>query len=328
MGIDRKERYVSTTLKETKALNGKEIRNLRIVKQLGKLYAVFTVRTALPAPKKIVKAIAFDPNHKNLAYGVTTDQQSIEIKSPSWLKKIDHRLDELIAKRDRCKRQSQKVTTGANTGEITNSYWISSRRWTKFNNMIESLRRKRRDQTKTFLFTIAHALYKQYDLVAIGDYTPDGTGKTKAMRRSMNNQSLIGRFKEVLSWVSLKSGKHFHEFNEKGTTRTCHSCDHVVEGGLSPEIRHWVCPSCATYHIRDENSAKNGLIRVLRNLNLEYLVPCSGLASEKRWAWRALPSGVSVTLRGQCCNTVAAPRNSNEDVVVLDQSLLSNFAQL
>ena len=321
-GIDQKQRYVSTLLEETKPLKGKEIRNLRIVKQLGKFYAVFTVRLSLPAPKKVTKAIALDPNHKNLAYGVTTDQQSIEISSPSWLKKTDRRLDELIAKRDRCKRKSQKRITA------NNSYWTPSRRWKKFNEMIENLRRKRHDQTKTFLFTVAQALYKQYDLVAIGDYAPDGTGETKAMRRSMNNQSLIGRFKEVLSWVSLKSGKQFHEFDEKGTTRTCHSCGYVVEGGLSPEIRHWDCPGCYSYHIRDENAAKNGLIRVLRDLNIENLVPCSGLASQERWAWRALPSGVVATLRGQCRNTVAASRNSNDDVIVVDQNLSIKFAQL
>lgn len=327
-GIDKNQRYVFLTLEGTNALKDKEIRNLRIVKQLGKFYAVFTVRINLPIPKNITKAIALDPNHKNLAYGVTTDQQSIEIASPSWLKIIDKRLDELIAKRDRCQKKSQKIITTSGSGKINNSYWIPSRRWKKFNNLIESLRRKRRDQTKTFLFTLAQTLFKKFDLVAIGDYTPDGTGGNKAMRRSMNNQSLIGRFKEVLSWVALKSGKEYLEFDEKGTTRTCHSCGYIVEEGLSPNIRSWKCPSCSLSHIRDENAAKNGLKRVLRDLNLEYLVPCSGLAAEKRWAWRALPSGVVTTLRGQCCSIVAASRNSNEDMIVLDQNLLNNFAQL
>jgi len=326
MGADRQKRKISLTLENKKSLKNKEIRNLRIVKQLGIFYAVFTVRLTLPKQKKVGKVIALDPNHKNLAYGVSTDQQSIEIASPSWLKKTDRRLDELIAKRDRCKRKSQQVETANSSGKIIHTYWKPSRKWKKLNNLVEGLRRKRRDQTKTFLYTIAHALFKQYDLVAIGDYTPDGAGITKAMRRSVNNQSLIGRFKEILSWVSLKSGKQFYEFDEKGTTRTCHSCHYVVEGGLSPEIRHWECPSCNSYHIRDENAAQNGLKKVLRDFNLKKIVPCSGLASQKRWAWRALPSGVFITLRGQCGNTVAAPRNSNENMVVLDQNLSTKFA--
>ena len=330
MGIDRKQRYLSLTLESTRALNNKEIRNLRIVKQLGEFYAVFTVGIKLPEQKKVTKAIALDPNHKNLAYGVDSDEQAIEIAAPSWLKIKDRRIDELSAKRDQCRRKSQKIYITNSSGEVTDHfYWVPSRRWKRLNNLVENLRRKRRDQTKTFLFTIAQALFKQYDLVAIGDYTPNGTGKTKAMRRSMNNQSLIGRFKEVLSWVSLKSGKRFHEFSEKGTTRTCHSCGYVVEGGLSPELRHWECPGCESHHIRDENAAQNGLKRVLRDFNLENLVPCSGLAfPKKRWAWCVLPSGVVATLRGQCCDTVAAPRNSNEDMVVLDQNSSNRFAQL
>jgi putative transposase len=326
MGMDRKERYLSLALESIQALKRKEIRNLRVVKQLGVFYAVFTVRAALPEQKKVAKAIALDPNHKNLAYGVGSDQQAIEIAAPSWLKKIDRRLDELIAKRDKCKLKSQKIFLPIEGG--SHFYWQSSRKWKKLNHLVEKLRRKRRDQTKTFLFTIAQKLFKHYDLVAIGDYAPNGTGETKIMRRAMNNQSLIGRFKEVLSWVSLKSGKQYHEYDEKGTTRTCHSCGHVVKEGLSPGIRDWNCPGCNAHHVRDENAAQNGLKRVLRDLNLKNLVPCSGLAPQKRWAWRAFPSGVATTLRGKCCNKVAAPRNSNEDMIVLDQNLSINFAQL
>ena len=330
MGVDRTQRYLSLTLESTKALHNKDIRNLRIVKQLGIFYAVFTVAMKLPEQKKVTRVIALDPNHKNLAYGVSSDEEAIEIAPPLWLKKIDGRIDELSAKRDRCKRKSKKIYTTNSSGDVEEHFfWKPSRRWNKLNNLVENLHRKRRDQTKTFLFTIAQALFKQYDLVAIGDYTPDGTGETKTMRRSMNNQSLIGRFKEILSWVSLKSGKQFYEFSEKGTTRRCHSCGYIVEGGLSPELRHWECPHCKSYHIRDENAAQNGLRRVLRDLDLKYLVPCSGLVSfEKRWAWRALPSGVIATLRGSCCNSVATPRNSNEDMVVFDQNSLIKFAQV
>ena len=43
----------------------------------------------------------------------------------------------------------------------------------------------------------------------------------------MNNRSLIGRFKQALKWVAIKSGKTCIEYDEKGTTRTCHCCDYV-----------------------------------------------------------------------------------------------------
>lgn len=327
-GIARDQRYVKARLETILALKGKDICQLRIVKQLGKWFAVFTVKVSLPTPQPIHKAIALDPNHKNLAYGVGSDQQAVEIAAPSWIKKLDRRVDELRAKRDCCKRRSQKVYKKNEAGEnLENFFWKASRRWIQLNRLLEDVLRKRREQTKTFLFTAAQALFEHYDLVSIGDYAPDGSGSTTAMRRAMNNRSLICRFKETLSWVALKSGKHFHIFDEKGTTRTCHRCAYVVDGGLAPHIRDWKCPACSSQHIRDENAAKNGLRKTLRDLNLKQLVPGSGRASvEKRWAWCVLPSGVVSTLRGQSSDPVATPRNSNGNMVVSDQSHLIRFA--
>ena len=152
---------------------------------------------------------------------------------------------------------------------------------------------------------MAHALCRKYDCIAIGDYAPHGNGITTAMRRGMNNRSLIGRFKEVLLWTAKKSGKVCIEFDEKGTTRTCHACGYVHEEGLSPSIRRWPCPGCQTEHIRDENAAINGLRRVVRDLSQKYgtnvpIVPCSGLVSvEERWAWRVLPRGIVVCPAGE-----------------------------
>lgn len=323
MGLDKKQRSLEMSLESVTGLAGKEVRNLRICKQLGQFYAIFTVRTIAKEAKPVQSAIALDPNHKNLAYGVGTDGQAIELQSPCWVKKTDKRIDELMAKRDRCVRHSQKKYKDESQDSF---YFEPSRRWAHFNRMIEKLRRKRRDQTKTFLFTVSHALFKSYDLVAIGDYTPDGSQETKTLRRSMSNQSLIGRFKEVLAWVAIKSGKHFHEFDERGTTRSCHSCGYVVEGGLSPSIRKWVCSECSTLHVRDENAAQNGLKKVLRNLRLEKLVPGSGRALVKeRWAWCALPSGVVSTSRGLSSGMSATPRNSNGSMIASDQNMPVKF---
>jgi hypothetical protein len=163
---------------------------------------------------------------------------------------------------------------------------------------------RHREQVKVFLFTLANGLYRQYDLVGVGDYTPNGGGISTPMRRAMNNQSLIGQFKAVAKWTAEKSGKHFIEFDERGTTRTCNVCDHVVREGLSPNIRTWVCPACNHDHIRDENAAINGLKRILKDAREKSpkqfgLVPSSGPAMvTERWAWRVRPSGVSCTPRG------------------------------
>ena len=279
---------------------------MRIVRENGTYFAIFTVDVTLPETKPIHRVIAIDPNHKNFGYGVDTSRTGIEIAAPTWLKTYDKRIDELKGKRDRCQKKAKKVAVKASDGTPTGKeYFIPSRRWEKRQKTLGRAFHRRREQTKTFMFTLAHALCQKYDCIAIGDYAPHGNGITTAMRRGMNNRSLIGRFKEVLLWTAKKSGKVCIEFDEKGTTRTCHACGYVHEEGLSPSIRRWPCPGCQTEHIRDENAAINGLRRVVRDLSQKYgtnvpIVPCSGLVSvEERWAWRVLPRGIVVCPAGE-----------------------------
>jgi putative transposase len=314
-GEDRKRRSVSIPIVGAKALEGKEIRTLRIIEELGRLYAVFTVRVQVPSAKPISKVLALDPNHKNFAYGVDTDGKGIEIESPTWLRQYDRRIDELQAKRDRCVRKSREIPVldqdGGPTGK---SYWKASKNWERRDRTLKRALQKRRDQTKTFLFTVAHSVCKKYDCIGIGDYAPHGNGITTKMRRAMNNRSLIGRFKPILSWVALKSGKTVLIYDEAGTTRTCHPCKHVEEGGIHPSIRHWRCPVCSSWNHRDENSSKNGLQRVFEDLKKDGINVPSVSGSDlfhvhERWAWRVLPSGVVKHPRGQNSELIAAPGN-------------------
>ncbi len=306
-GTDEKKKRLSAKfrLQDAHRLHGYDIRNLRIVKQAGKYFAIFTVQVQVPEKKPVQRAIALDPNHKNFAYGFDTDGNAIEIAAPRWLKTTDIQLDELKSKRDRCRKKSKKLPVVDLKGQPTGKeYFQPSRRWQKLQSAIDKKLHKRQEQTKTFMYTLAHDLCRSYDLIAIGNYTPHGNGITRAMRRSMNNRSLNKRFKETLSWVAEKSGKTFIEYDEKGTTRTCHACGSVVEGGLHVSIRQWKCSQCSTDHLRDENSAILGLRKSLRDLPqneaLASVVPCSGLVCvNKRCAWCVLPSGIRKIPRGQ-----------------------------
>ena len=315
-GEDGKRRYVTIPIKGVQALKGKEIRTLRITKELDVYYAVFTVRASVPERKQLKRVLALDPNHKNFAYGVDTEGRGIEIKAPSWLKKFDHRVDELRSMRDRCCRKSQKIEVLDQEGKPTGkTYWNPSKGWEKRNKTLNRALQKRRDQTKTFLFTLAKSVCAEYDLIGIGDYAPHGGGITTKMRRAMNNRSLIGRFKPTLSWVALKSGKLALKYDETGTTRTCYPCGYIKEGGIHPSIRHWRCPSCSSENDRDENAAKHGLQCTFEALCTTgeanaFPVPGSGLFQvTERWAWRVLPSGVVKIRRGKNSDLIAAPGN-------------------
>jgi putative transposase len=172
------------------------------VKQSGTYYAVFTVTAKLPAQKPLKKVIAFDPNHKNLSYGVDLKGKGIEIAAPHWLKAYDKRIDELKSKRDRCLEKSKKITVTDSEGHPVKEKYLPSRRWLKYQTTLEKMRHKRQEQTKTYVYTLAHQICKNYDIIGMGNYAPQGEGITKPMRRAMNNRSLIGRFKEVL-WKLL-----------------------------------------------------------------------------------------------------------------------------
>ena len=275
------------------------------MKELDVFYAVFTIIRTVPSPKVIKNIIALDPNHKNLVYGVATSGQAVEVATPHFLKIFDIRIDELKGKCDRFNRKSQKKEVLDDKGNVVNYYYKPSRRWEKINTTLNKAYQKRRDQTKVFLYTIANRMASQFDCIGIGNYAPHGEGITTSMRRAMNNRSLIGRFKEIMAQVALKSGKTAIIYDEAGTTRTCHACNYVVEGGIAPSIRQWKCLGCNTIHDRDENAALNGLRRVLRDLPAKIReqqcspVPSSGLVQvTERWAWRALPSGLETTSAG------------------------------
>jgi putative transposase len=277
---NKKRLYVTAQLeKSLESFGMHTIRQLRITKEKSGYFAVFTVERADPQAKPIRKIIAIDPNHKNLGYGVSSTGLAVEIHNPYFIKSLDKQIDSVKRRRDLCKRRSTKIEL--ESGKVI---WKPSRRWEVFQNKLEKLYIKRQEQTKSFMYTLANKLYKNFDLVSMGDYTPHGGGISTKMRRAMNNQSLIGRFKLVLNWVAKKSGKHFHEWNEKGSTRTCHACGFKHESSLSPEIREWSCPGCNMFHIRDENAALNGLMRTRK----EFELFCSNHPAQvtARCAWR------------------------------------------
>lgn len=285
------------------------IRNLRITRDGSKHYfAVFTiaekVNVSVSDINKKPKIIAFDPNHKNLVYGVGTNGNAVEIHNLAHLKRMDTRIDDLKSRRDKCKRKSVKVTR-----DDGSYFWKSSRKWAFFNAKLDEAYRIRREQTKTFLYTLSNQICKEYDVICMGDYTPNGGGITTKMRRSMNNQSLIGRFKKTLEWVAFRSGKLYIEYNEKDTTRTCSECQFVVKNGISPDVREWTCPNCGYAHIRDENAAKNGLVKTIQDKNL---LPCSGHipAVSERWVWWVTSSGVQSALRG--CDGLVIPNTAKK----------------
>ena len=289
------------TLKEKLELDENELlKTFSLVKQQGKFYAIFTVEKCSieelefkdimstyrkecnlakkenrELPEKPVfeeqeivipqdcKWIALDPNHKNFFVGVDYKGDSIEFKKLQMVKYWDKVIDNLKSKRDVCQKNYRKRKTENGT-----KYTVHSPRWNRINHALNIAYNKRREQIKTALYSISHELYKKYDLVIIGDYTPtNGTAKFKNMKRSMLNQEQIGSFRKTLKWVAEKEGKYYLMVNEKNTTKDCCVCGNQEK--KAPEIRKFTCNSCKTTIMRDSNSAVNIAKKANYYLNVE-----------------------------------------------------------
>ena len=178
LGQDATGKQLQLTLTLAEALphwvNHSDIRQCRIVKE-GQLYSVvFTVERRLPNGKPLGNVVALDPNHKNLAYAVGTDGEATEILNPYFLKALDKRIDQLKARRDHCQKKATQISRRDGS-----TLWLPSRRWRMLNARLQEVYRKRREQTKQFLYTVANRLYRDYDAVGIGDYVPHGGGITR-----------------------------------------------------------------------------------------------------------------------------------------------------
>lgn len=254
--------YINAKLGEKINLRNKpgEIRNYRIIKEYGMYYLVVCIKFE-QAPielSKTNKVMAIDPNHTNFFVGIDNEGISIEFGNLYQIKYFDQQIDKVKAKRDLCKRKSVKNIT--DYGKV---YYTPSKRWIRLNKALTKLYYKRSEQTKTALYTIANQLVKEYDAIAIGDYTPDVsnvsdelTNKEKhRIKRKMANKSVISQFRKILEQVCNKYNRLFMVVDEAYTTQECHHCKDRVS--KDPSIREYTCPVCGTIYQRDINSAIN-----------------------------------------------------------------------
>lgn len=274
-------------------------RSLRIVKEHGKYFAIFTIVKPRRKPRspRGDRIAYIDPNSSNMGVSLDTLGHSILIENIPGLAELDRRIDDLKNKRDRKKRNSVLVSYRREDGSMHRHYEASNR-WKTLDRALKRLEHRRRERIKQCLYSTAHRLYDRYDAVGIGDWAPDNgdAGWGPKANRTLRGNRYLGKFRSILTWVALKRRKLAFVMDERGTTRTCSQCSHVVEDGIPPEVREWSCPECGVIHGRDENAAANGLKRLLvqldRQFHPETRLPCSGLrppSIRERSTWSASP---------------------------------------
>lgn len=300
----------------------------RIVRDGQNRYsAIFTFTKAKPK-SRTGRRIYLDPNHKNFAYGLDETGRAIEIDNRDGLREAERLSDLLKAKRDRCEKKSLWVDTTRADGTAA-TRWRPSRQWEKWNQVLERHEHRVREQNKHYLYGLANRLCASYDEIGIGHYVPENVDHGKGLRfnRAVRNRTLHGKFKDILAWVGARSGKTVRVLDEAGTTRTCHACDHVVKGGIHPQIRSWQCPACGLHHIRDENACQNGLKRMRAEGHLE--MPGSGPVQViERCDWCFHPQGWrEVSKEGANVNQTRLPEYRQMTVqTAMGDALVSNSA--
>ena len=277
---NNKQIHKILTLSNPPDLTGAD--TMRITKEYGVFYAIFTTPFVANNKKQIDNVIYIDPNIKNTGVSCDSNDLSIEFGGiyDSIIKKLNKRIDKIQSKRDRKDKKKTKVIDGING--VFRSYYVPSKAWTRLDNALKKAEHLKREIIKQFLFTYAHYLCKNYNAIGLGNYVvPNGKTKFKKMNRKMRGNTYHGKFQPILKHVANRAGATVFIIDEKGTTRTCSECGHVEQNGIHPSIREWVCPCCSFVHRRDENSAKIGLLRTYVSCG-NLFVPRLGPAVKKR----------------------------------------------
>ncbi len=122
-----------------------------------------------------------------------------------------------------------------------------------------------------FIHEISRELVDNYDLIAFEDLQvrgllmkDDGNGKHgRAMKRNIGDAAW-GKLRWCLEYKCETAGKWAVAVPARGTTQACSGCGVVVPKTLR-DRRH-VCPDCGLDLDRDENAARNILMRALQQV--------------------------------------------------------------
>jgi len=148
---------------------------------------------------------------------------------------------------------------------------VKARQRRNIKTVIKRVRKKIDNLLKEAHCKLAKFLCDHYDIVIISKFEVSNMVKKRNMRNQRRN---IGRktVREMLQWCHYKfrqrllnkaevCGVTVHEVDEAYTSKTCGRC-----GKLHKKLgaaKHFICPYCSYAADRDENAARNILLRNL-----------------------------------------------------------------
>ena len=191
-----------------------------------------------PAEKRIVEgAVGLDLGLMTLAYlsdGVTIPNPQIARKAERSQRIVQRRLS-------RCQR--------------------GSNRRRKVKGRLARLHRKIADTRKSHLHATSAMLVRNYDLIAIEALNVKGLARSM-LARSVHDASWSTLI-EMLRYKAARAGAHLIEVDPRFTSQDCSGCGERVAKLLSQRVHH--CLTCGLILDRDENAARNILVRAAGN---------------------------------------------------------------
>jgi putative transposase len=214
------------------------------------------VTTKAPGERTFERIAAIDPNMKNLGYLVGTDGTAIEITIPGRQLSLGRRVQ-------KCRRLLSSTTSelGRTRHPDRRAALDATARGQR--SALAAAETELIDFQNVWLGLVVRKLYKKYDMIGLGagmfsddeGVPPTGTGK-----------ALIHAFRASLSRQARRSSKAFGLWNEYESTMKCSYCGHL-HAKIAKGVDSWRCGRCKSSHLRDENAAINGLVRLCHRLN-------------------------------------------------------------
>ena len=214
---------------------------------LGHYFMSCTLKSMRPFKKSLVKShhvIGIDLNLENF---LTTSDGDV-IDNPRYYQKSLKRLKKaqrtLSRRTRRAKADKRPLKTAKN---------YQQQRF-----IVAKLQKQVFNKRHNFLHNLSMTLIKNHDQVIAEELR--SKNMLRNHRLAMSIQDVGWRsFLSMLEYKAILYHKTFKTINPKNTTQTCSSCGYVLAGThkLTLKNRHWTCPNCHAFHIRDENAAKN-----------------------------------------------------------------------
>lgn len=139
-----------------------------------------------------------------------------------------------------------------------------SKRAEKQKNFIARIHQRIGRIRENFHYNTAHNLVKKYDLIAVEDLNIRGLARTRLSKSILD--AAWGRFITILDAVAVKCGVRVVKVSPYGTSQNCSGCGAKVPKTLS--VRLHECHRCGLQMDRDENAARNTLLRALNEVGL------------------------------------------------------------